>query len=225
MIMAANAEDGWETASDSGEELDSQTEQENTSETDATVTSRPQAKEIGQDVERIDEVLRNKPNLKIGFVIYRCCAYDNQEKWDRFMKKLRRRTRLNLRDENAEHLYERIDWCVQEDVELAECSVAKVRRRFKKWIEESGEEQYWLPTSRFLACVMVDRHDLKSVLKGPSAEEFDAEGYGSVTLISLDKNEGHMSVGMSYLIPRVYTLLESCGWENFAVGDTDVACP
>ncbi|KAF9734471.1 hypothetical protein PMIN01_07374 [Paraphaeosphaeria minitans] len=223
--MAANAEDGWETASDSGVELESQTELENAAGADAIVESKPQAKEIGQDVESIDEVLQSNPNLKFGFVIYRCCAYDDQEKWDRFMKKLRRRTRLNLRDENAEHLYDRIDWCVQEDVELAKCSEAKIRRRFKKWIKESGEQQYWLPTSRFLACVMVDKYDLKSVLTGPSAEEFDAEGDGSVTLISLDKNEGHMSVGMSYLVPRVYALLESCGWDNFAVGDTDVACP
>jgi hypothetical protein len=82
-----------------------------------------------------------------------------------------------------------------------------------------------LPTSRFMACVMVDKHDLNTVLRGPSAEKFDAEGSGYVTLVSLDKDEGHMSVGMSYLVPRVYALLESCGWDNFAVGDTDVACP
>lgn len=72
---------------------------------------------------------------------------------------------------------------------------------------------------------MVDEHDLKSVLRGPSAEKFDADGFGYVTLVSLKKDEGHMSVGMSYLVPRVYALLESCGWDNFAVGDTDVACP
>jgi hypothetical protein len=118
------ADDGWETASDSSGEVDSQSEQEVTSD----ANTKTKANEVGQDVERINEVLQANLKLKFGFVIYRCCAYDDQEKWDRFMKKLRRRTRLNLREENAEHLYDRIDWCVQEDPELAKCSEAKVRR-------------------------------------------------------------------------------------------------
>lgn len=73
---------------------------------------------------------------------------------------------------------------------------------------------------------MVEDDDLTSVLRGRPAEIFDESGHQYVTLVSLDKNEGSMSVGFSYLVPRVYVLLQDCGWDNFApYSDTEVACP
>lgn len=126
--MTASSNDDWETASESDIEVDAHKEQDNTSEANATIKSKSKVNKPGQDVEHISEVLKDNPNLKFGFVVYRCCAYNDQEKWDRFFKKLRRRTRLNLQDENAEYLYNRIDWCVQEDPELAKCTEAEVRR-------------------------------------------------------------------------------------------------
>lgn len=134
--MATQADDGWETASDNDDEVLDQSEDEAASEinpkskteTRSTTKSKPKAKAdpIGQDVEGINQILQDNPNLKFGFVVYRCCAYSKPEKWDRFMKKLRRRTRLNLRGDNAEHLYDRIDWCVQEDPALETCDEEKL---------------------------------------------------------------------------------------------------
>jgi hypothetical protein len=72
---------------------------------------------------------------------------------------------------------------------------------------------------------MVDKYDLQSVVNGPRPSEFDTFGEAYVTLVSLDKSEGDMSVGLSYLVPRVYSLLEAPGWDDFAVDQDDVACP
>jgi hypothetical protein len=47
---------------------------------------------------------------------------------------------------------------------------------------------------------------------------------GFVELVSLDEEEGEQLVGLSYLVPRIYTLLEGPGWRNFAVKD-EVATP
>ena len=91
-------------------------------------------------------------------------------------------------------------------------------------MQNSGEEDGWLGTPRFSACVMVVQDELESVLDGPPAEEFDADGEGFLTLVSLDEEEGEQLVGASYLVPRIYALLGGPGWENFAV-EEDVAIP
>jgi len=81
-------------------------------------------------------------------------------------------------------------------------------------------------TSRHSAFIAVDQMDLSRVLtKAPPATKFDARGRGFVDLISVDENEDEMSVGVSYLVPRVYTLLDGCGWYNFYPGEYGVACP
>jgi hypothetical protein len=80
-------------------------------------------------------------------------------------------------------------------------------------------------TSRHHAFIAVYQHTLHQVLtKAPPAEEFDAYGIGFVTLVSKHENEGRFNVGLSYLVPRVYTLLDACGWDNVAPAD-GVACP
>ncbi|KAI8939244.1 hypothetical protein NX059_005070 [Plenodomus lindquistii] len=63
---------------------------------------------------------------------------------------------------------------------------------------------------------MAAQEELETVLEGPPAEEFDADGAGFVVLVSLDEEEDYQHVGLSYLVPRIYTLLEGPGWENFA---------
>jgi hypothetical protein len=55
---------------------------------------------------------------------------------------------------------------------------------------------------------------VETVLNGPPAEDFDADGSGFVDLISLDAGEGSTAVGLSYLLPRVYVLLEALGWDK-----------
>jgi len=67
---------------------------------------------------------------------------------------------------------------------------------------------------------MVDKFYLESVLNGPRPEENDVSGIGRVGLVSLNKREGEFKgkqvVGLSYLVPRIYILLNGPGWENFA---------
>lgn len=66
------------------------------------------------DLEHVRDVLEGDEPLRWGFLIYRC-SYDDDEKWQRFMDHLNTRVRLNLREEGAEDLFDRIDWAVQED--------------------------------------------------------------------------------------------------------------
>lgn len=91
-------------------------------------------------------------------------------------------------------------------------------------MKEGGEKDYWLGTPRHHACVRVDKFLLETVRDGPKPEDFDANGTGFVELVSLDEREGETYVGLSYLVPRIYILLNGPGWENFAVKD-DVAIP
>ena len=103
--------------------------------------------------------------------------------------------------------------------ELAEHSflcrlAANSHSEFANWIKECDEEDDFLGTPRFQACAMVTQFQLELLLKGPPAEEFDASGAGFLTLVSLDEDEDSQLVGLSYLVPRIYALLEGPGWEN-----------
>lgn len=82
-------------------------------------------------------------------------------------------------------------------------------------MQECGEEDDILGTPRFLACAMVTKGNLQSVLNGPPAEEYDAYGSGRLWLVSIEEDEDQL-VGLSYMVPRIYTLLGGPGWENFA---------
>ena len=42
--------------------------------------------------------------------------------------------------------------------------------KFAEWVESSGDNDDWLETPRFLACAMVTKDHLESVLDGPPAE-------------------------------------------------------
>lgn len=68
--------------------------------------------------------------------------------------------------------------------------LANTNRRFAEWIQDCGERDDFLATPRFMACAMVAEEDLDIVFDGPPAEEFDADGMGSITLVSLDEEEG-----------------------------------
>jgi hypothetical protein len=45
---------------------------------------------------------------------------------------------------------------------------------------------------------------------------------GWVDLVSVDAKEGYVGVGLSYLFPRVYSLLDALGWHIIDVGTEDV---
>lgn len=94
-------------------------------------------------------------------------------------------------------------------------------RHFKKYIEQSGEKSLGSP--RYRACIAVAQVHVDRVLKkGPKPEKFDAAGMGWVDLVSIDEKEGYVGVGLSYLFPRVYSLLDALGWHIIDVGTEDV---
>ena len=64
-----------------------------------------------------------------------------------------------------------------------------------------------------MACAMVSKSELETVLDGPPAEEFDADRAGFITLVPLEEEDDQL-VGLSYLVPRIYALLGGPGWEN-----------
>ena len=84
-------------------------------------------------------------------------------------------------------------------------------------MEDNRQSDDWLGTPRFQFCAMVVQSDVNSVLDGPQAEEFDFDGDGVLTVVSLDEDEGDQDVGLSYLVPRIYTLLEGAGWSNIVI--------
>lgn len=66
------------------------------------------------DLAQTRNILKRSPGLKWGFVIYRC-TYKSDSHWARFMDLLNTRMRLNLEGESSLDLYDRLDWCVQDD--------------------------------------------------------------------------------------------------------------
>lgn len=80
------------------------------------------------DLKYVREVLERDESLRWGFVIYRCGAYDDDGKWQRFMNHLNTRVRLNLQEGGAEDLFDRIDWAVQEDEEELEGAASSTVR-------------------------------------------------------------------------------------------------
>lgn len=68
-------------------------------------------------------------SVKWGFVVYRCCSYDDNERWTQFMKKLNQFAMRDLEgDEAGEQIKHQLDWDVQEDLSLDGCTKDEVRR-------------------------------------------------------------------------------------------------
>ena len=58
-----------------------------------------------------------------------------------------------------------------------------------------------------------------------SSEEFDALGTAWVYLVSKNEDEDETAIGLSYLIPRAYRILEDPGWEFVADEDGGIVLP
>lgn len=75
---------------------------------------------------------------------------------------------------------------------------------------------------------MVDEDAMKSI-KGwgtPKVNEFDVMGFTWVWLVSSEAKEKPVMIGMSYLMPRAYGLIESPGWQDiYRNPDKHVSCP
>jgi hypothetical protein len=59
---------------------------------------------------------------------------------------------------------------------------------------------------------MVGKEEVEDVLAGPPAEEeYGADKEGDLVLVSREEDKGEEVLGVSYLVLRIYTLLEG-GW-------------
>jgi hypothetical protein len=79
-----------------------------------------------QDCVCIREQLLRYPNNKLGFVIYRL-TYKDDAQWERFMDHVNGCTRHGLEGSGDGDLFSHIDWNVQEDPELEDADMDKVR--------------------------------------------------------------------------------------------------
>jgi hypothetical protein len=55
---------------------------------------------------------------------------------------------------------------------------------------------------------MVGEDEVEDVLAGPPVEEYGADEEGDLVLVSREEDEGKEVLGVSYLVPGNYTLLE-----------------
>jgi hypothetical protein len=79
------------------------------------------------DLVHLRNILKRNPDLRWGFVIYRC-TYESDSDWAHFMDLLNTRVRLNLEEEGGLDLLDRLDWCVQDDRDvLDDASTSQVR--------------------------------------------------------------------------------------------------
>ncbi|PSN73377.1 hypothetical protein BS50DRAFT_568922 [Corynespora cassiicola Philippines] len=170
-----------------------------------------------QQCRRIREELARDPDCKLGFVIYRL-TYTDDAQWARFMDHLNTRVRLHLESIGDGDIFPHIDWDVQEDpVLFAEPEDRVIREHFKEYIRQADRDN---GSPRYMACVNVMQTHVESVLEGPGPEKFDAFASGFVELLSQDEEEGYAMVGLSYLFPRVYSLMSAMGWYSI-VKDKD----
>ena len=65
-----------------------------------------------------------------------------------------------------------------------------------------------------MACIAVNKSIMDFTLKhAPEPEKFDASAITCVNMISVEPSERYQLVGLSYLIPRAYSLME-IGWHQ-----------
>lgn len=92
-------------------------------------------------------------------------------------------------------------------------------RRFQTYLQDHDGDEYG---QRNMACIAVSQYHVDCVLlEGPPPNVFDVNGMGWVDLISVDPDEGYSAVGLSFLFPRAYSLLD-IGWHQIAVGPENV---
>jgi len=76
-------------------------------------------------IDRVRGILEMYPDAKFGFMVYRC-TYDNEENWNRFMEFLNAQAKGTLVEEEAEDLFDRLDWNLQEDQSLDGATMKEV---------------------------------------------------------------------------------------------------
>jgi len=75
-----------------------------------------------------------------------------------------------------------------------------------------------------MACLAVNQILVDLALEDVNLADSIASEGGFVKLVSVEKEKGHTNVEVSLIFPRVYSLLESPGWDVVNVGPGKVYC-
>lgn len=76
-----------------------------------------------------------------------------------------------------------------------------------------------------MACIAVSETHVDYVLEGPGPETYSSLTDGFVDLVALDTEEWAQTaqtVGVSFLFPRVYSLIIGCGWDHICIGTDEI---
>ena len=83
------------------------------------------------DIDSIRRQLKNHPEIKLGFVVYRP-TYSDDSRWARSMDHLNTRVRITLENAGDGDVFTHVDWNVQEDPALQDADEETVRRQVTK---------------------------------------------------------------------------------------------
>ena len=83
------------------------------------------------DIDSIRRQLKNHPEIKLGFVVYRP-TYSDDSRWARFMDHLNTRVRITVENAGDGDVFTHVDWDVQEDPALQDADEETVRRQVTK---------------------------------------------------------------------------------------------
>lgn len=77
-----------------------------------------------------------------------------------------------------------------------------------------------------MACICADEIDVDRVIEMDEPPETgDPRGWMSLDLVSVHEEQDYVSVGIGYLVPRAYVLIEDPGWWILEPEDGAVALP
>lgn len=87
-----------------------------------------------------------------------------------------------------------------------------MNRRFVEWKNKNFLDGRGGPRS--YGCIMIDRQSLDTLQHEytPPEDEFDMLGVSWVWMISSSKGERTTRVGIGYVMPRTWLMLDGIGW-------------
>lgn len=179
------------------------------------------------NADSIERYLQEDGHRTWGFVIYRC-TYESDDDWDKFMERLRYRTRKCLEIYNGLDMMDSLNMTVFEDRSRFDgASTSIVRERFKQWAATAPQQEQGTGpavSQRYRYCVHVDAVALKSVIHdAPAPPAIDTSSKGFVNVIWLDwKQASPNAMGEEIGEPLEGCIVHDVGWMRVAYQDLTV---
>ncbi|KAJ5643143.1 uncharacterized protein N7484_005650 [Penicillium longicatenatum] len=170
-----------------------------------------------------------------GFFFYRTCYYDDDARWESFLERMKAFAEMVLLDPNSENengdgevLLGQLEWNIQSDPSLDNCSYEEVWRRHRD-LMKSLYGEYCPAFVRQGYPIVVDKDALDSVIEAPSPDAWTDGDYlrtmAYVNVLDMqwfdvqdEPNNGIGSevgwtrVSAHMLYPRLHSLLASFLW-------------